>query len=122
MRRRARGTGRHAHHGRLRWEGPLRLVTKPTSRMLDWRYVVPLDRPTLGRVLLIGAPGRVATELEQASLATEVMRDECPPESADVAAIFRGSRVPIGRVAEMLRPGGGLYWEVSRSDRSHLRL
>lgn len=85
-----------------------------TPRYLDWRYVLPLDAPKLGRVVLIGAPSAVALALEQDPLADEVLREWCPPGSADVAVVFRGSRAAIDPVAAMLRPGGSLYWEVSR--------
>ena len=76
--------------------------------------MLPLDAPKLGRVVLIGAPNAVALALEQDDLADEVLRESCPPGSADVAVVFRGSRVAIDPVAAMLRPGGSLYWEVSR--------
>jgi Phosphotransferase enzyme family len=89
-------------------------VTNLTSRMLDWRYVLPLAGPRLGRVVLLGAPSAVAMALEQDDLADEVLRESCPPGSADVAVVFRGSREAIDPVAAMLRPGGSLYWEVSR--------
>ena len=85
-----------------------------TPRFLDWRYLLPLDAPKLGRVILIGAPTPVASALEQDGLADEVLRESCPPGSADVAVVFRGSLEAIDRVAAMLRPGGSLYWEVSR--------
>jgi aminoglycoside phosphotransferase (APT) family kinase protein len=89
-------------------------VANLTPRFLDWRYLLPLDAPKLGRVVLIGAPSPVAMALEQDDLADEVHRESCPPGSADVAVVFRGSREAIGPVAAMLRPGGSLYWEVSR--------
>ena len=85
-----------------------------TPRFLDWRYLLPLDGPKLGRVVLIGPPPAVALALEQDDLADEVLREWCPPGSADVAVVFRGSREAIDPVAAMLRQGGSLYWEVSR--------
>jgi aminoglycoside phosphotransferase (APT) family kinase protein len=90
--------------------------------MLDWRYVLPLAGPRLGRVVLIGAPNAVTTALEQDDLADEVFRDWCPPGRADVAVVFRGSRLAIDLVATMLRPGGSLYWEISRVRPSRLHL
>jgi aminoglycoside phosphotransferase (APT) family kinase protein len=94
--------------------GSIPIVANLTPRLLDWRYVLPLDAPKLGRVVLIGAPSAVALALEQDGLADEVLREWCPPGSADVAVVFRGSRQAIDPVAAMLRPGGSLYWDVSR--------
>jgi aminoglycoside phosphotransferase (APT) family kinase protein len=90
--------------------------------MLDWRYVLPVAGPTLGRVVLIGAPAAVTTALKQDDRADEVIADWGPPGSADVAVVLRGSRLAIDDVARMLRPGGSLYWEISRARPSRLRL
>jgi hypothetical protein len=98
----------------VRSEVRIPIVANVTSRLLDWRYALPLDAPKLGRVVLFGAPSAVALALEQDDLADEVLREWCPPGTADVAVVFRGSRAAIDPVAAMLRPGGSLYWEVSR--------
>jgi aminoglycoside phosphotransferase (APT) family kinase protein len=93
------------------------------SRATDWRYLLPPARDRgIGRILLAGATDAVTAAVRQAGLAEEIYRESCPPAVADAAVVFRGSDLSISAVAAMLAPGGALYWEISRTRRSRLRL
>jgi len=92
-------------------------------RATDWRYLLPPsgDRG-IGRILLAGGTDAIASAVRQALVADEFFRDRCPPAAADVAVVLRDSSLSIEAVAEMLAPGGVLYWEVSRARPGRLRV
>jgi hypothetical protein len=85
-------------------------------RAADWRFLLP--HPEHGRfqllVLLGGSPG-LAERIVELGLADTVVRDLPTKGSADAVAVFRDARMPYGEVAECLRPGGALYYEIDRS-------
>ena len=67
------------------------------------------------RLVIVGGDGHLAVAARTIGLATDVHTSLDGVGDADAVAVLAGARPDPARVANALRPGGVVYWEVDRT-------
>jgi hypothetical protein len=85
------------------------------SSLANWRVLLPAPRGVvLSHLVLLGGPDGLERLIIRIGVAERVSRSLPPNRSADAAVVLGDAASSLRQVAECLRPGGSLYWEIQR--------
>jgi glycosyltransferase involved in cell wall biosynthesis len=91
------------------------IMSRDLLRRLDWRFLLPAPSNAMFEQLVIVGDDQVALAAETIGLAIDVHASLDGVRGADAVAVLAGARPDPEMVANALRPGGVVYWEVDRT-------
>ena len=91
------------------------MMSRDLLRRLDWRFLLPTPSSAVFEQLVIVGDDHVAVAARTIGLAIDVHASLDGVRGADAVAVLAGARPDPEMVANALRPGGVVYWEVDRT-------